>query len=102
MSDEPPPGEDDAPEISLEADAEIEANDDSPHDESPAVAAMRHLTDRRTTESVKKTILTYILIRAVRDSGTARRRSISAIVLALGLMALQHWHMWSVVTHLLR
>jgi hypothetical protein len=42
------------------------------------------------------------LIRAVRDSGTARRRSISAIVLALGLMALQHWHMWSVVTHLLR
>jgi hypothetical protein len=73
-------------------DHEMDEGDDA------ALAALRQVANRATVRSVKETILTCLLIRAVRPR--RRRAVIFTMTLSAGLASAHYWHAWSVVAHL--
>jgi hypothetical protein len=70
--------------------------------EDPAVAALRQVADINTVRSIKQTFLACLLIRSVVRPPTARvRRFITTTALSAMGLAIAHWHIWSVLIHLL-
>jgi hypothetical protein len=70
-------------------------------DDDAALAALREVADHHTVQSVKRTILACLLIRAVRRPSTRRRRAVfSVLVLPAGYAAVRYWHVWSALVHL--
>jgi len=78
-----------------------EMNYESREEDDAALAALREVADHNTVQSVKRTILACLLIRAVRRPTTRRRRAVlSVLVLPAGFVVVRYWHIWSVLIHL--
>jgi len=72
----------------------------TPPDDS-AIAALRQVADHTTVHSIKRTILTCMIIRAINRPPPRRRTVITTSALGLTSLAAIHWHAWSLVIHIL-
>lgn len=70
----------------------------TPPNDGAALAALRQVADNNTVHSLKQTLLTCMIIRAVRPP--PRGRTIITGALALTSLAAVHWRAWTIVIHL--
>jgi hypothetical protein len=72
-----------------------------PAHEDPAVEALRTVASRRTVQSVKQTILTVILIRAVRGQQPRWHNRLVLPAAVLVTASSLHLHIWQYLIHFL-
>jgi hypothetical protein len=73
---------------------EAQIRDELRQDEDVALAALREVANHNTVQSIKRSILAYLLIRAVRRPRARRHRAVfSALILPIGFAVVRYWHL---------